>query len=115
MKITFSSSNAEVMKETGRRIKSERIAKSMTQGEMAEATGLSLRTISNLEGGKDVSFSTLIEVLRALGRVQGLDVLLPEQTIRPSQIAELGKARERASRRRNKGPEETGWKCDDDE
>ena len=33
MKITFSSSNAEVMKETGRRIKSERIAKSMTQGD----------------------------------------------------------------------------------
>ncbi len=115
MKITFSSSNAEVMKETGRRIKSERIAKSMTQGEMAEATGLSLRTISNLEGGKDVSFSTLIEVLRALGRVQGLDVLLPEQTIRPSQIAELGKARERASRRRNKSPEETGWKWGDEE
>ena len=61
-----------------------------------ERTNLSLRTISNLETGKDVSFSTVIEVLRVLGQLQSLELLIPEQTIHTSQIVDLGKPRERA-------------------
>lgn len=115
MRITFSSSSTEVMREIGRRIKSERIAKSMTQEEMARSAGLSLRTIGNLESGRDVSFSTVIEVLRVLGRVQGIDALIPEQVIRPSQIVSMGKVRERASRKGKADTLEGGWKWGDEE
>ena len=95
MKITFYASTDEVLAETGRRMKALRIAASLTQKEMAERTGLSLRTISNLETGKDVSFSTVIEVLRALGQLQSLEMMIPEEPLRPSQIVKLGKPRER--------------------
>ena len=71
MKITFYASTNEVLSELGRRIKAARIALPATQKEMAEMTNLSQKTISNLETGKDVSFSTVVEVLRALGLFYG--------------------------------------------
>ena len=98
MKITFYASTNEVLSELGRRIKAARIALPATQKEMAEMTNLSQKTISNLETGKDVSFSTVVEVLRALGLLQSLELMIPEQGPRPSEIAALGKPRERAGR-----------------
>ena len=48
MKISFYSSNNEVLTEIGKRIKSQRIAMNITQKEMAERTNLTQKTISNL-------------------------------------------------------------------
>lgn len=116
MKITFYSSTEEVLSELGHRIKAARIAMPATQKEMAELTNLSQRTISNLETGKDVSFSTVVEVLRALGQLQSLELMIPEQGPRPSQIAALGKPRERAGSRKKTKPEaQSGWKWGDEE
>jgi len=95
VKITFYSSTNEVLTELGSRIKATRIAMSITQKEMAERTNLSQRTISSLETGKDISFSTIINVLRVLGQLQSLELMIPEQGPRPSQIVSLGKPRER--------------------
>lgn len=95
MKITYFSSTQEVLAEMGRRIKAARVAMAVTQEEMAELTHLSQRTISSLENGKDAAFSTVIEVLRALGMLQSMELMLPEQPVRPSQLARLGKTRER--------------------
>lgn len=115
MKITFYSSTNEVLTEIGSRIKAARIAMPLTQSELAQQTNLSVKTISNLETGKDVSFSTVIEVLRALGNLQALELMIPEQGPRPSQIAELGKPRERASRKKKSKPEQqSGWKWGDE-
>lgn len=115
VKITFFSSTNEVLTELGSRIKAARIAMPATQKEMAEMTTLSQRTISNLETGKDVSFSTVIEVLRALGQLQSLELMIPEQEPRPSQIAALGKPRERARSKKKKTPEtQSGWKWGDE-
>ena len=68
----------------------------LTQHDLAKPTNLSQRMISSLENGNDVSFSTIIEVLRALGRLQSLESMIPEQVIRSSQNAKLGKPRERS-------------------
>ena len=116
LKITFYSSTNEVLKELGSRIKAARIATQTTQKEMAERTNLSQRTISNLENGKDVSFSTVIEVLRELGQLQSLEVMIPEQGIRPSQIVKYGKQPERVRSRTNTKPEsDSGWKWGDEQ
>jgi transcriptional regulator with XRE-family HTH domain len=115
LKITFYSSTSEVLSEIGSRIKAARIAMPATQKEMAALANLSQRTISNLETGKDVSFSTVVEVLRALGQLQSLELMIPEQGPRPSQIAALGKPRERASSKAKEKPEtQTGWKWGDE-
>ena len=96
MKIIFCSSTSEVITEIGRRVKETRLAVPLMQHDLAKLTNLSQRTISSLENGNDVSFSTIIEVLRALGRLQSLESMIPEQVIRSSQIAKLGKPRERS-------------------
>ena len=115
MKITFYSSTNEVLSELGSRIKAARIAMPATQKEMAELTNLSLRTISNLENGKDVSFSTVIDVLRALGQLQSLELMVPEQGLRPSEIVAMGKPRERAGRKvAYKIQSDTTWKWGDE-
>ena len=115
VRITFFSSTEEVLSELGRRMKAARINASVTQKQMAENTGLSLKTISNLENGKDVSFSTVIDVLRATGYLQSLDVVLPENTVRPSQIVQKGKQRERVRNRKNAVAEDTAvWKWGDE-
>ena len=93
MKITFYSSSDEIQKELGNRAKAIRIDMELTQGELAKQAGVSPKTVSNLETGKDVSFRTVIEIIRALGCLQNMDILLPEQIIRPSQLAEIGKKR----------------------
>lgn len=115
MKISFYSSNNEVLTEIGKRIKSQRIAMNMTQTEMADRTNLTQKTISNLENGKDVSFSTIIDVLRCLGQLQGLDMAIPEQVIRPSQIIANEKTRERASRIRSEKKDNKTWKWGDEQ
>ena len=116
MKISFYSSTNEVLSEIGSRIKAARIAIPATQKELAEMTNLSQRTISNLETGKDVSFSTVIDVLRALGQLQNLDIMIPEQGPRPSEIAALGKQRERVrSKAATTGQTQSGWKWGDEE
>ena len=114
MKIDYYSGTAEIMKELGSRIKSARIDMDITQALMAERTGLSLRTISNLENGRDVSLRTLIEVLRVLDRVQSFDTVLPETVIRPSLIAYDIKPRERASSARSGRVGESTWKWGDE-
>ena len=115
MKISFYSSNDEVLSEIGKRIKSQRISMNMTQTEMAERTNLTQKTISNLENGKDVSFTTVIDVLRCLGQLQRLDAAIPEQIIRPSQIITREKPRERASKSQAGKKENNSWKWGDEQ
>lgn len=113
VQITYFSSPVDVLRELGKRVKETRIAMDMTQKDLAGRTNLSLRTICNLESGKDVSLLTLIEVLRALNRLQGLEVVIPDQGIRPSQIAALGKPRERV-RKKSKPQNKSGWTWGDE-
>lgn len=114
MKINYYFSDDELQKEFGNRIKSVRIDMEMTQGELALQAGVSPRTVSNLETGKDVSFKTVIDVLRALGYLQNMDLLLPEQMIRPSQLVENGKPRERAPRKKRTA-NHSEWKWGDEQ
>ncbi len=114
MKINYYSGTDEIMTELGARIRSARVDMNITQDMMAERTNLSKRTISNLENGKDVSLHTLIEVLRALDRVQGFDALIPEVTFRPSQMLSEMKPRERASAARTDKAGKGSWKWGDE-
>ena len=115
MKLTYYSSSNEIQKELGARVKDARINMQWTQEELSKQAGVSPKTVSNLETGKDVSFRTVIEILRALGCLQNIDTLLPEQTIRPSELAELGKKRERAPRKKKKKePTSAEWTWGDE-
>ncbi|HAE42491.1 MAG TPA: transcriptional regulator [Clostridiales bacterium] len=75
-----------------------RLARNMTQEELANDAGVSLRTMVRLENGKGVSLDTFIRVLIALGIQQNLETLLPDPSIRPIDRVNLkGNERKRAS------------------
>ena len=101
MRITGIESNKEIIEEIGKRIKRQRINIGMTQQELANKTGLSLRTITNIECGNDSKLSAIISILRALNILGNIDLLLEEEIIRPSDYYNLKKPRERASKKKN--------------
>ena len=50
----------------------------MTQRELADKTGISVRSISRFENGEDISLSAFLKILRALELDNRIDVLVPD-------------------------------------
>jgi putative transcriptional regulator len=79
-----------------------RVAKNLTQAQLAESAGLGLRTVQRLEQGE------------AATQLSGFDVLLPEPPISPlAQLKSYGKQRKRASAFKIAEPT-TPWKWGDE-
>ncbi len=97
--------------ELGNRFRALRLAKNISQKELAGLTMLSLNSIKSLESGRG-KLSTIIAVLRELGALEQLDSFIPETSISPIQLAKMqGKVRERASgyRVKNNPENESKW------
>ena len=79
-----------------------RLARNVTQVDLAEQAGVSLRTVRRLEKGQGVSLDTFIRVLIALGVQQNLEAMLPDPRIRPIDRVNIGgKERKRASSKKS--------------
>lgn len=74
----------EYMKELGQKIKTYRIMSEMSQQELEERSGVSKRSISRLEQGETVQVDNLFKILLALGLGDHIELLVPDQTKRPS-------------------------------
>lgn len=100
-----------VASEIGKRIRSLRLRKNLTQDQLSKAAALSLNSIKALESGKG-KLQTIIAVLRELGALDQLENFIPETVVSPLQLAARhGKRRVRASgtkgkNGRKKDPEE---------
>lgn len=84
MRISRLSSNSEILSEIGIRIKDNRINQGLTQKDLSDKTGLSLKTISNMENGKDFGFDSFLRVLKVLNIVENIEYIINEQKIRPN-------------------------------
>ncbi len=104
--------NNVLLNEIGLRIKAKRIAMNMTQADLALESGASLRTITKVESGSNISLIHLIAILRALRIAANLDLLIPETKTNPIEILDFGKKRQRASRK--KGSNTSTWKWGDE-
>ena len=83
-KIDFSlATSDQIEAELCQRLVSIRLSRNITQQELADQAGVSLRTIGRMEKGVGVSLDTFIRVLGALGIQQNLEALLPDPSIRP--------------------------------
>lgn len=98
MEITAITSNDATLVEIGQRLKDARIGFPLTQAQLAERSGVSLRTIANLESGHDITFGNLISILRALGLLSRLELIAPRPEVRPSELAAQKPKRQRARR-----------------
>lgn len=77
-------SDQEYIKELGQKIKTYRIMKEMSQQDLADKTGVSKRSISRLEQGETLQVDNLFKILLALDLGDNIELLVPDQTKRPS-------------------------------
>jgi transcriptional regulator with XRE-family HTH domain len=88
------------------RIVRHRLNRNLTQAELAELAGISLRTLARLEKGEPTQFENFLRVVVALGLEPGLDRLVPDVPRSPiQQLERAGRERRRATGRRKKRDE----------
>ncbi|MBO5333001.1 MAG: helix-turn-helix transcriptional regulator [Clostridia bacterium] len=78
MKISNYNDEKSILAELGNRIQQYRIAMNITQSELAQRCGLSLKTIARTEMGYDTKLSNLIKILNEIGLSENIDILIPE-------------------------------------
>ncbi len=98
LKVSPESASSEQMEAAlCRELAELRLARNITQQQLADRAGVSLRTIKRLEAGEGTSLDTFIRVLKVLGVSGNLAALIPDQTVRPlERIRQGGKQRQRA-------------------
>jgi transcriptional regulator with XRE-family HTH domain len=89
-----SASSAEIERALCERLEAIRLARNLTQAQLADEAGVSRRTLSRLAAGAGVTLDTFVRVMAALGIQQNLQVLLPDPSVRPMERA-TGRGRER--------------------
>ena len=102
MKITELLTDQTILQELGARMAALRLARNLTQAALAEEAGVSRSTVERLESGAvALQLSGFLRVCRALGLIDGLNVLVPKPE--PSPVGQLklkGRKRQRASTRK---------------
>jgi transcriptional regulator with XRE-family HTH domain len=98
----------EYMKELGQKIKLYRIMKEMSQQDLEDKTGISKRSISRLEQGESVQLENLFKILLALGLGENIELLVPDQTKRPSFYLEKSDNRPKRVRKKT-GKNDFKW------
>ena len=79
-------------------LKQMRLNKNISQEELAKQCGLSRITISRMESGKAINLLTMVQVMRALGKLDLFNYLNEEPEISPLQVMEeRSKYRKKAS------------------
>lgn len=87
-----------VLNELGRRVARHRLARNLSQADLAREAGVSRRTIVRMEAGEPSTLINLIRILRALGLLENFETLVPEPGPSPLQQLKLqGRQRRRAS------------------
>lgn len=78
-------SAAELVRMLGARFKDYRLRSQLTQKEVANLTGLTVPTVQRFENGLsgNISLATFLLLMKAIGCVNGLDELMPDQPESP--------------------------------
>jgi len=98
MKFTNLLSDDAVTEELGRRIAAARLERQITQAQLADAAGVSKRTVERLESGEPTQLANLIRCLRALDRLENLERFLAETPISPIEQLKGHRTRRRRAR-----------------
>ena len=114
MKSIENLSETAILDAIGERLADVRLARSLTQADLAREAGVSKRTVERLEAGASVQLGNFIRVLRALDLGAQLDQLVPELGPSPLDVVRLGgKERQRASAKSTAASDEP-WQWGDE-
>jgi transcriptional regulator with XRE-family HTH domain len=101
----------------GGRLRQARLARNISQGDLADDAGVARFTLQRIEDGHSSSTANLIKLLRALDLLEGLDGLVPEGTDRPvDQVRRRSERRQRAGspRKRPRQIDAAQWRWGDE-
>ena len=87
-----------VLRELGQRLERLRLARNISQQELARSAGVSRATIIRVERGESVQMSTMVKLWRALDLLAEIDAAVPERVDSP--IAAVDRESRRRERRR---------------
>ncbi len=97
--------DAAVVAQLGKELRRMRLECNLSQAEVATRAGLDRTTVVKLEAGRAATLLTVVQVLRAIGRLELLDAFHQEPQPTPYMLVEaqtqfLKKQRKRAGRKR---------------
>jgi len=100
-----------LLKLIGERLAGLRLARNLTQQQLAEQAGLGLRTVQRLElGAAATQLSGFVRVCRVLGLVERFETLIPEPAVSPmAQLKLQGRKRKRATGTKAPPGRKTVW------
>lgn len=95
----------DVIRNLGLRFRDYRLRMRMTRKEISEAASIGLTTLYRFESGNmtDISFSTLLRLLRAIGLSENWDALLPELPESPYLYDDKDKKMQRVRKSKKSG------------
>lgn len=93
-------STEDLQAHLGDQLRRLRLARDLDQLTLADKAGVSEKALRNLEAGRGSSLSTLLQVLRALGRLDWLDTLAPVASVSPMALLRQRPERRRVGRPR---------------
>ncbi len=98
MRISNSNTDTELIRELGQRLRAYRLRQNLRQSDLAQQTGLTQVTVSNVENGKDPRLSSVIKIMRALNLLDELEQFLPDPGVSPMEMLRINRpSRQRAS------------------
>lgn len=87
----------------GDRVKQYRINAGISQRDLENESGVSVRSISRLEQGTSIQLESFVKILSALNLESNIDLLIPDQTKRPSYyLNDKEKPRQRVRKKENR-------------
>ena len=105
----------EYIRDLGQKIKTYRIMRGMSQQDLEDATGVSKRSISRLEQGESIQVDNLFKILIGLGLGENINLLVPDQTKRPSFYLQKEIDTPKRVRKRGRSDRREGFKWGDEE
>lgn len=115
-KIDFNlAASAEIEAALCRRLETIRLARNITQEQLAREAGVSTSTIRRLEKGLGTSLDTFIRVMAALKLQHTLETLLPDPDIRPMERVGMSSGERKRARPKTKPAERPAWSWGDGE
>ncbi len=85
--VTYAMSDTEVLKSIGLQIRQMRINAQLTQQQLSQRSGVPRSTITHIENGENVSFLSIIALLRGMNQLEVLNTFYAPATVSPIAIA----------------------------
>lgn len=79
MRIEKLTTDAETLRELGRRLARLRKERRLAQDELAQSAGIGVATLRRIESGQDAQLGTWVKLLKALEMTAAIDGLVPER------------------------------------